>query len=204
VRVALSGLSTAANALTARCTTSCSLPTTASSQQHTLSKSRRNRCMARRQRANRTSPQEHTARGGLGRLLRLHIEGELRLLGAFWARTFRGAAVSGPHAVGNTGEPRERIVTSCTSQRSYARRRSSTSRVRSRAVRCDSKATASCIGVCRWWVTRISPWTACMPAGRCAERTCRDTRACHGAIEPAIVCTSAEQHESRPQPCRTL
>jgi hypothetical protein len=36
----------------------------------------------KRQRANRTSLQEHTARGGLGRLLRLHVEGEVRLLGS--------------------------------------------------------------------------------------------------------------------------
>jgi hypothetical protein len=39
-----------------------------------------------------------------------------------------------------------------------------------------------------------------MPAGRCEERTCRDTGAWHGANEPAIRCMSGE-HESRQQAC---
>ena len=61
-------------------------------------------CIARRQRANRTSPQEHTARGGLGRLLRLHVEGEFRLLGSKVSGSGTCVAL---RMLWDTGEPRE-------------------------------------------------------------------------------------------------
>jgi hypothetical protein len=63
----------------------------------------RRACRAR-SRANRTSPQEHTARGGLGRLVRLHVEGEFRLLGSKVSGSGTCVAL---RMLWDTGEPRE-------------------------------------------------------------------------------------------------